>query len=206
MDRRKKRIEENREKRIEKALLEKKRLENKAKLEFFIVIGFLVVICFYPFFTIQYFETDTAQHILFYNFFFPAVIIALILVPLYYIKKLKPLNPPAKTKFIRKFRDPTSCIMLLIMFTLVLNFAIFSLIICKNTYYGEQEPVYVNKPVLSYNWHRTKRFGRIKHYITFEDPKTKKVIKLHVYRKYNVGEYFSKHMYYGSLGILYSKE
>lgn len=205
MDRRKKRIEENREKRIEKALSEKKKLVHKAKLEFSLTIGPLIVICAYPFFAIRYFEAGIAQQILFDNFFFPALIVALIITPFYYIKKVRPLNPPAKTKFIRKFRDPISCFMLLIMFTLVLNLTVFSFIICKNVYCGKQEPVYVNQPVLSYDLYRSKR-GGLRDYITFEDPKTNKVIKMHVYRKYYVGEYFSKHMYYGSLGILYSKE
>lgn len=102
-------------------------------------------------------------------------------------------------------KDIFSNFLLFVVSTLVLIGLFFSGIITINTYLGKQEAVVINQPVLKYSSSLTKN-GRQIHIITIINPKTKKPINLTVFKQYIQGELFSKQMYCGSLGILYSKD
>ena len=165
-----------------------------------IIIGF-------PFFTIKYFETSSALIITTKYFFLPILLCLIIFAPKFYYNKIKPLdNKIPKNKFKENTRDIVSIIMMIIFSSGIISYGIiFSLIITTNKYFGKSEIVKIQEPVEKYEPYTT-RYGRLRHYIDFKNPKTQKTIHLEVYREYQVGEIFEKEMKYGAWGILYSTE
>nr|WP_314867704.1 hypothetical protein [uncultured Flavobacterium sp.] len=158
----------------------------------------------YPFFAIDYFETYTAFQITAKYLLLPIFICLLTIVPKFYYKKVKPLdNNKSKTKFKEKARDVNSIAMMIICLTMIFFGIAFSLIITTNKFLGKSEIVKINEPVVEYETDIT-RNGRLRHYIIFQNPKTKELIHLEVYREYKVGEIFKKEMNYGAWGILYA--
>ena len=170
---------------------------------FYIFAGFIIA---YPFFSIKYFETFVALKMTLKFFLTPIVIFLLFFGPKFYYKKIKPLDkaiPKSKSK--EKVRDTFSIIMATIFITMIFCGIAFSLIITTNKFLGKSKIVKVREPVKKYELYITK-YGRLRHYIDFKNPRTNNTIHLEVYRRYNVGETFEKEMNYGFWGILYSSE
>jgi hypothetical protein len=176
------------------------------KLNIWLILIISAVVISYPFFAIKYFETLTALKITANLFLAPIILGLLIFAPKFYYKKVKPLdNNIPKNKFKEKARDVFSIFMMIISFAGILYGIAFSLIITTNTFIGRSEIVKISETVEKYEPYITK-YGRLRHYIEFRNPKTQETIHLEVYRKYYVGEIFEKEMSYGAWGILYSAE
>ncbi len=176
----------------------------KWKSNVWLILIICAVIIGYPFFTIKYFETSTALKITTKFLLAPIIVGLLIVEPKFYYKKVKPLdkNIP-KNKFKEKARDVFSILMMIICSTGILFGIAFSLIITTNKFFGKPEIVKINEPVEKYKPYISK-YGKLRHYIYFKNPKTQETIHLEVYREYYVGEIFEKEMNYGAWGILYS--
>ena len=168
---------------------------------FYIVAGFIIA---YPFFSIKYFETFVALKMTLKFSLTPIVILLLLFGPKFYYKKIKPLDtsiPKSRSK--EKARDIFAMIMAIIWFAMIFCGIAFSLVITTNKFLGKSEIVKIREPVEKYEPYITK-YGRLRHYIDFKNPRTNNTIHLEVYRRYNVGETFEKEMNYGFWGILYS--
>ncbi len=162
------------------------------------------VIIAYPFFAIKYFEIWSVYVILWNYFFFPVTVLTIATVIFFYIKKLRVKMPQLRSRSKQLGNDIASIFLGSIFCVMLTNAIVFSTIITTNVYFGTSEAVMFNEPVIDYSTNVT-RNGRREHHIKFKDPETNKVISLGVRRKYNVGEIFSKKMYRGYWGILYSK-
>jgi len=164
----------------------------------------LIIICAiiisYPFFTINYFESHTALKIAAKYLLLPIFIFLLVFGPKFYIKKLKPSGETDS-----KSRDFFTIAFMIICATALFFSISFSLIITTNKWFSNSETVKIKEPVTKYYTDLTKN-GRLRHYIKFRNPRTKEIIDLEVYRKYEVGEFFEKEMKYGFWGILYSNK
>lgn len=178
----------------------------KWKSNVWLILIICAIIIGYPFFTIKYFETSTALKITAKFLLFPIILFLLIVAPKFYFKSVKPLDKGIlKSKFKEKARDVFSIFMMIICSTGILFGIAFSLIITTNKFFGKSESVKINESVEKYEPYIT-RYGKLRHYIDFRNPKTQEIIHLEVYREYYVGEIFEKEMNYGAWGILYSTE
>lgn len=162
--------------------------------------GFIIA---YPFFAFKYFESQIALYYTSKYFLIPIFILVTIVSPILYYKKIRNLKikPTIKSKIENVF----VCILMIISITAVLFGMIFSIIITTNVYFGKSEKVFIKKEVLKYFTNTTKH-GRVIHYIEFRDPKENYRVQLEVYREYEKGEIFTKEMYYGYWGIMFSKK
>ena len=176
----------------------------KWKFNVWLILIICTIIIGYPFFTIKYFETSIALKITTKYLLAPIIVSLLIFGPKFYYKKVKPLdNNIPKNKSKEKARDVFSILMMIVCSTGILFGIAFSLIITTNKFFGKPEVVKINEPVKKYKPYVSK-YGKLRHYIDFKNPKTQETIHLEVYREYYVGEIFEKEMNYGAWGILYS--
>lgn len=178
----------------------------KWKSNVWLILIICAIIIGYPFFAIKYFETSTALKITTKYLLIPIVLFLLIFGPKFFYKSVKPLDKEIKkNKFKENARDIFSIFIMIICSAGILFGIAFSLIISTNKFFGKSESVKINERVYKYEPVITK-YGRLRHYIDFRNPKTQEIIRLEVYREYYVGEIFEKEMKYGLWGILYSTE
>ncbi len=175
--------------------------------KFNVILFYIVcaIIIGYPFFSIKYFETQSALRITAKYLLLPIFISLLIFGPKFYFKKVKPLDNRKDSKLKIILRDIFSIMFMIICATGLFFGIAFSLIITTNKFFGTPEYILIKEPVQNYQPYITKN-GRLRHYIDFRNPKTQEKIRLEVYRKYREGEIFEKEMKYGFWGILYSTE
>lgn len=161
-----------------------------------VVIGF-------PFFTIRYFEIESANSFLL-NYLLIPLLLGSFIYSCWFYPNLKPSQDKKKTKARKFFEAFFSILLFGSAITAIIYGMLFSLMITINTHFGNQQKVFLRQPVLRYNPDQRKN-GRVRHYIKIVNPKNKDTINLEVYKKYEVGELFEKEMFYGSLDMLYSK-
>jgi hypothetical protein len=89
------------------------------------------------------------------------------------------------------------------VFSAILTGMTLSTIITTNAYLEPQKEIRISETVIEYEPYTTKN-GRLRHYITFKNPVDNQIIRLEVYRKYEVGKTFTKTMKLGKWGQLYS--
>lgn len=172
------------------------------KITYAIILFAIIIV--YPFVAIKYFETTQALSLVWNYFFIPVSLLAFAAFIFLYVKKIRGMESLLKSKSKQMVKDIATIIMGGLFCIMVANGMIFSSIITTNTYFGTPEAIVVNEPVMEYSYNIRK--GRTEHHIKFENTKTKEIVSLTVYRKYKVGEIFSKKMYRGYWGILYSKD
>ena len=169
-------------------------------------IGILLLISIlisFPFFTIKYFEVASAIKLLYHNFFYPILIIATLSTLVAYSKYLRKFNKKTNSKIKVAFQDFFSVSILTCIFASILLGLTFSVIVTSNAYLGSTKVLVIKERVIEYEPYITK-WGRLRHYIKFINPTTNNIIRLEVYRKYNVDETFIKEMKIGKWGQLYS--
>ena len=171
-----------------------------------IFIGILILISIlisFPFFAIKYFEPLPILKLLYHNFFYPILIIASITTVVTYFKYLRKFNKKTHSKIKVALQDFFSVTFLTCIFAVILLALIFSVIVTSNAYLGSSEVLLIKERVIKYEPYITK-WGRLRHYIEFINPTNNKIIRLEVYRKYNIDETFIKEMKIGKWGQLYS--
>lgn len=195
---RKRRRENHRIAKLKNAEPKPGRLEMWKNNPLIYMIACAVVIA-YPFFTIKYFETHTAQKLVVKYFLLPIFIVLVIVGPKFYMKH----SSLKGKKQLSKFGNFVLMAVFILFSTGIFYWMCFSLIITTNKWFDSSETVIIQERVTLYFTNITKN-GTLRHYIQITDPKTKEKIDLEVYRKYDVGEFFEKEMHYGAWGILYS--
>lgn len=175
----------------------------KEGIVFSVFLGCAVIIG-YPFFAINYFEILPAYEILWEHCVVPVTMCTITFFTFFYFKKLRKYNPSTKSKVKRIAQDIINPLFGSLACAAVISAIAFSVIITTNTWLGKNEPVTINSPVITYS-KGTTRYGRTTHHITFIDASTNDTISLGVYRQYEAREVFTKTLYRGKWGILYSK-
>ncbi|WP_116789254.1 hypothetical protein [Flavobacterium psychrotrophum] len=171
------------------------------------IIGLLIcaVIIAFPFFTIKYFEITPIYIIILRYFFIPICILTTIVYIFIYIKKLRKYNKPTQSRIKRLLQDIVNMILAIFILTILFSQIVFSLVIMSNIYLPGGIKLNIDQPVIAYRKGTTKN-GRVTHDIKFIDPEINDTISLAVQREYKTGEHFTKKMYRGKWGILYSKD
>ena len=170
--------------------------------------GLLLIIAMwisFPFFEIKYFETFSSFQIIYHYFLLPIVIVSTLGVIILYTKYLKKFNKPTNSKIKRALQDIFTITFLVLIFSGILCGLTVSTTVTTNAYLEPQKAISINETVTKYETDRTK-WGRLRHYINFKNPANNLEIRLEVYRKYYVGEKFTKDMKIGKWGQLYSIE
>lgn len=172
------------------------------------IAGLLLIIAIFiafPFFRIKYFEIFSTLLIIYHYFLIPLVIASMMGAIFLYRSCLKRFNPPTRSKTKAIVQDVFSIGILTWVFTAILCALTLSAIITTNAYLGPQKVITINEPVLKFETDVT-RYGRARHYVTFMNPNDNSLIRLEAYKKYKVGESFTKKMKIGRWGQLYSFE
>ena len=141
----------------------------------------------------------------YHHFLLPVSIIIVIAFPFIYFKKIKQLDGEKRSKTKQLLTDIFSCLLLIVAAIMISIGICFSSIITTNAYLGSPKPVMISQPILKFSEETTKN-GRERYYIDFTAPQTDNIIHLEVYKKYNEGDLFTKKMYIGYWGILFSKD
>jgi amino acid permease len=132
----------------------------KLKVILFYIV--CAIIIGYPFFTIKYFESHTALKITAKYLLGPIIICLLVILPRFYLKKVKPIDKIKRSKIKEKFSDFFSILFMLICSTGIFFGVAFSLIITTNKSFGKSEIVMISQPVEKYTKDNTKN-GRLRH-------------------------------------------
>ena len=171
-----------------------------------IVIQILIaVLIAFPFFRIKYFDTFSFLLIIYHYFLIPIILVAIVWTLFWYFKHLRRLNKPTNSKFKIIARDIIMVVILTFVDFLIISGLTLSALITTNAYLRPQRTITINEPVIKYEPYVNKQ-GRLQHYITFKNPTDDSLIRLEVYRPYNVGETFQKEMRIGKWGLLYSMD
>ena len=168
-----------------------------------IILGIAIFIAF-PFFNIKYFETGTSIKIIYNYLLIPLIIVSFLGMTICYFKFLKKYNPPTNSKAKKITQNFFNIFLGGISVGLVLFGIILSTIITTNAYLGTSKNIEINAEILKYITGKTK-FGRTTHQIEFVTPNDGQIIRLEVYKKFNVGDTFTKEMKIGYWNQLYSK-
>lgn len=172
------------------------------------IIGLQVLIAgliAFPFFRIKYFETGSTNEIILNYLIYPILITSVVLILYLYFKHLRKLNEKTNSKMKKFLQDFFSITLLSLFSSGILYGLILSAIITSNAYLKPLSSIIINEPVIEYEPYTT-RYGRLRHYIKFENPQTKRPYRIEVFREYKVGEVFSKEMKIGRWNQIYSFE
>ena len=143
------------------------------------------------------------MQIIYRYFLYPILILSTIGTIYLYLKYLRKLSQPTSSKIKKRLQDIFTVSILTCVFSAILCGLTFSAIVTTNAFSGPRESTTINEPVIEYEPYTTK-WGRLRHYIKFKNPNDNKIIRLEVYRKYEVGETFSKGLKIGKWGLVYS--
>src|SRR5690554_3319902 len=175
-----------------------------SKTKYALIILGIAIFNAFPFFNIKYFETGTSLKIIYNYLLIPLIIVSFLGMTICYFKFLKKYNPPTNSKAKKITQNFFNIFLGGISVGLVLFGIILSTIITTNAYLGTSKNIEINAEILKYITGKTK-FGRTTHQIEFVNPNDGQIIRLEVYKKFNVGDTFTKEMKIGYWNQLYSK-
>ena len=179
--------------------------QQRFKIIFFIILGICILTIVLSATLFDFVEVDTAVSWTMKYFALPILII---MIPSCYFIYLKFIiqheTKTYKSKAWTNLRTIFRIFILTIAMTGILIGTTLSLIILTNAFLGDSKKINLNSDIVDY--YTTTNKGRIKFHIKIQDNQIDRIVEIQVDKPYVIGQKFTKTMYIGMWGLLYSRE